>query len=82
LYTSRLGSLYELFLHDELHAANKTFFAPLAAERLPALDAITGDKLAALRRIFERLFDKDHIVRQNIFFLDTLESVRIIEGKA
>lgn len=74
--------VYELYLHDELHAANKTFFAPLAAERLPALDDITGDKPAALRRIFERLFDKDHIVRQNTFFLDTLESVRIIEGKA
>lgn len=52
------------------------------AERLPAMDTIKGDKLAALRQIFERLFDRDHLLRQNIFFLDTIESIRIIEGKA
>jgi hypothetical protein len=52
------------------------------AQRLPAMDAIKGDKLAALGHIFERLFDRDHLLRQNTFFLDTIESIRIIEGKA
>jgi hypothetical protein len=65
-----------------LHEAGRAFFEPLAAEKLPALADIKGDKLTHLRRIFERLFDREHPVRQNIFFLDTLESVRIIEGKA
>lgn len=74
--------VYELYLPDEIHAAGKEFFAPLAAERLPALAEIKGDKLSGLRQIFERLFHKDHVIRQNIFFLDTIESIRIIEGKA
>jgi type I restriction-modification system DNA methylase subunit len=74
--------VYELYLTDEMHEAGKQFFGPLAAEGLPALDDMQGDKLAGLRHIFERLFDRDHIIRQNIFFLDTIESVRIIEGKA
>ncbi len=74
--------VYELYLPDELHEAGRTFFEPLASEKLPALADIKGDTLAHLRRIFERLFDREHPIRQNIFFLDTLESVRIIEGKA
>jgi len=74
--------VYELFFSEELHKAGKYFFKPLAEENLPALDAIKGDKTAKLRTIFERLFDKDHVIRKNCFFLDTLETVRIIEGKA
>jgi len=74
--------VYELYLPDEIHTAGREFFAPLLAERLPALAEIKGDKLSGLRQIFERLFHKDHVIRQNIFFLDTIESIRIIEGKA
>ena len=74
--------VYELFFPDELHAAKKYFFKHLAEEKLPALDEIKSDKIAKLRSIFERLFDKEHVIRKNGFFLDTLESVRIIEGKA
>ena len=74
--------VYELYLEDEIHEAGKQFFHPLMKESLPALDNIKGDKLSALRQIFERLFDRNHLIRQNIFFLDTIESVRIIEGKA
>ncbi|MEW6210799.1 MAG: hypothetical protein AB1631_20710, partial [Acidobacteriota bacterium] len=74
--------VYELYLTEEIHQSGRKFFEPLMAERLPAMNAIKGDKLAALREIFERLFDRDHIIRQNIFFLDTIESIRIIEGKA
>lgn len=73
---------YELYLPDEVHGAGREFFAPFVAENLPALAEIKGDKLSALRQIFERLFHKDHVIRQNIFFLDTIESIRIIEGKA
>ena len=73
--------VYELYLPDEIHTAGKQFFAPLIAERLPALDEIKGDKLAALRQIFERLYDRNHVIRKNIFFLDTIESVRISKAR-
>lgn len=66
------------------NCTGREIFTPLAAERLPALDVIKGDnqaRLNTLRQIFERLFHKDHVIRQNIFFPDTIESARIIEGK-
>lgn len=72
---------YELYLTEEIHQAGKEFFRPLFAEKLPAINEIKADKLTEIRRIFDRLFHRDHIIRQNIFFLDTIESVRIIEGK-
>ena len=75
--------VYELFFPDELHKASRYFFRHLQDENLTALDAVKGDKMARLRTIFERLFDKEHVIRKNCFFLDTLETVRIIEeGKA
>ena len=72
---------YELYLTEEIHQAGKEFFRPLFAEKLPAINEIKADKLTEIRQIFDRLFHRDHIIRQNIFFLDTIESVRIIEGK-
>ncbi|MBK7513478.1 MAG: Eco57I restriction-modification methylase domain-containing protein [Chloracidobacterium sp.] len=76
------GLVYELYLAKEIQEAQKYFFKPLKDEKLPAVDKIHGDKLAEIRRIFECLFDRNHVIRKNIFFLDTLEIVRIIEGKA
>ena len=73
---------YELYLAEEIHAAGKEFFAPLLRENLPNIDDIEGDKSAKIKQIFERLFNQDHIIRQNIVSLDTIENVRIIEGKA
>ena len=76
------GMVYELYLPDELHAAGRHIIKHVEAEHLPALEDIEGDKLAALQGIFERLYAKDHPVRENLYFLDSLETVRIIEGKA
>jgi hypothetical protein len=74
--------MYELFFPDELHRSGKHFLQPLAQENLPPLCEISGNKTATLQTIFARLFDKDHVIRKNRFFLDTLEIVRIIEAKA
>lgn len=41
-----------------------------------------GDKLPALRIIFQRLQAQDHPIRRNLFALDTLPIIRLIEGKA
>ena len=76
------GLVYELYLTDELHRADKYFFKPLLDEHLSPIEEISGDKISALRDIFEHLFDRKHSVRKNLFFLDSLETIRIIEGKA
>ena len=76
------GLVYESYLREELHQGEKQFFNPLLDERLPQLEEIRGDKMSALREIFERLYERTHLVRSNLFFLDSVKSIRIIEGKA
>ena len=78
------GLVYELYLPDELHQGDKHFFAPLLEEQLPPLEDIeevNGDKMPAFRDIFDQLSNKHHPVERNLFFLDSLESIRIIEGR-
>ncbi len=76
------GLVYESYLREELHHGDKQFFKPLLDERLPQLEEIRGDKMSALRKLFERLYERTHPVRSNLFFLDSVKSVRIIEDKA
>ena len=76
------GLVYESYLGEELHQGQKEFFKPLLDERLPQLEEIRGDKMSALQEIFERLYERTHPVRRNLFFLDSVKPIRIIEGKA
>ena len=77
--------VYELYLPDDLHQDNKYFFQPLFDEQLPQLEEDeeqNSDKMSVLRDIFEQLYDKNHTVARNLFFLDSVKSIRIIESKA
>ena len=76
------GLVYESYLKEELHQGGKHFFKPLLDEGLPQIEEIRGDEMPALREIFERLYEKTHPVRSNLFFLDSVKPIRIIEGKA
>ena len=76
------GLAYESYLREELHQGEKQFFKPLLDERLPQLEEIRGDEMSALQEIFERLYERTHPVRRNLFFLDSVKPIRIIEGKA
>ena len=76
------GLVYESYLREALHQGKKQFFKPLLEERLPQLEEIRGDKMVSLREIFERLYERTHPIRRNLFFLDSVEPIRIIEGKA
>jgi TaqI-like C-terminal specificity domain/Eco57I restriction-modification methylase len=75
------GCVYELFLGEELHASDKRFFEPLANEPLPSLAERGGDESEVINHVFQRLSSVDNIVRKNLYFLDNLESIRIIEEK-
>jgi hypothetical protein len=72
----------ELYLPNELHAHDKEFMRHLLHEDLPTIDKIQDDKIQALRKIFRRLFDKEHPIRVGIFFLDSVPVVRTIRGVA
>ena len=75
------GLAYESYLSEELHQGEKQFFKPLLAERLPQLEEIRGDKMAALQEIFECLYERTHPIRRNLFFLDSVKPIRIIEDR-
>ena len=75
------GLVYECYLPETLHQGDKYFFKPLLDEHLPQLEEILGDKMSAFRGIFEHLYERTHPVRKNLFFLDSLKPIRIIEGK-
>ena len=76
------GMVYEAYLPDELHKGRKHFFQPLLDEQLPRLENIQGDKMSACRDIFERLYERTHPIAVNLFFLDSVKPIRIIESKA
>lgn len=76
------GMVYESYLPDELHKGSKHFFQPLLDEQLPQLEEIQGDKMSAFRDIFEHLHERTHPIRINLFFLDSVKPIRIIESKA
>ena len=74
--------VYELFFPEPLHAAGLHFFRLAEQAKLPALSEIEGRELAALRAKFEELYAPNHPLRQGLFALDSIEEIRIIEGKA
>lgn len=75
--------VYELFLPEPLHAAGLHFFRIAKdAELEPLARMKPGTELARLRAKFEQLYKSDHPLRQSLFALDSIEEVRIIEGKA
>jgi adenine-specific DNA-methyltransferase len=75
------GLVYELYLPEDLHAHGFTFANHLKDENLPTLNENQNNKLEVIRTIFNRLYDQEHPIRQNLFALDTLPVIRMIEGK-
>ena len=75
------GLVYEAYLPAELHKSDKVFLQPLLDEGLPSIEEIQGDKMSAFRDIFELLYDRMHPIRRNLFFLDSVKPVRVIQGK-
>ncbi|MCE2413648.1 tetratricopeptide repeat protein [Candidatus Poribacteria bacterium] len=75
------GLVYESYLPEDLHKGDKHFFQPLLEEQLPLCEEIQGDKMPALRDIFEMLYERTHPIRRNLFFVDSVKPVRVIQGK-
>lgn len=72
------GLVYELYFPEEIHAAGKEIL-PHLGELTPLTEEMSEEeKLAVIRREFERLYDPNHPVRNHLETLDSVEEVRII----
>lgn len=84
-YWERLlnGLVYELYFPEEVHGAGLRFFDLVAETQLPVIHTIPESKhMHHLRQRFETLYDGAHPLRVALDRLQTLDTVRIIEGKA
>lgn len=72
------GLVYELYFPDEIKAANKEIL-PHLGELEPLTDDMSeAEKLAIIQREFDRLYDPNHPVRNNLETLDSVDVVRTI----
>ena len=77
------GLVYELYFPEEVHGAGLKLFDLVESAKIPDVEKLPETKrLAHLRTLFETLHDGIHPLRKALDKLQTLETVRIIEGKA
>jgi len=73
------GIVFELYFPTELKSANKEILKYLG-DLKPITDSMSDEeKLAVIQSEFERLYDPNHPVRNNLETLDSIEEVRIIK---
>jgi hypothetical protein len=71
--------IYELYFISEIKSAGKEILKHLG-DLKPITDEMSDEeKLAIIQSEFERLYDPNHPVRNNVETLDSVEEVRIIK---
>lgn len=76
------GLVLEIFFSDELHAANIRLFDACEAAGIAKLATLQGDALRqAAEDMAATIFANNHLIYAMLFDLQTLEVVRLIEGK-
>ena len=48
--------------------------------RSPVDDITDGQKMKIITQTFNELYDKNYPVRQNLYYMDSIEEIRIIKG--
>ena len=74
--------VYELFFGDTLLTSGLNFFDITADLKLPPISEIKGSEHEEIQLLFDEVYSGDHRLRQSLFSLDSVETIRIIEGKA
>lgn len=75
------GMVYELYFPELLKRHNREIIKHLG-ELAELTESMSDEKKLSLTKIvFNRLNDKNHPVRTNLFYMDSIPEIRIIEGK-
>lgn len=73
---------YELYFPEDFPDLDKQVSHQLKIAQIPSLANLPEEPFMALHTLFERLYAPELPVRQALLFLDTIESVRVIEEAA
>ena len=75
------GMVYDLYFPELLKQNNRTIIEHLG--ELPAFTESMSDnqKLEIINTVFNRLNEKNHPVRVNLFYMNSIPEIAIIEGK-
>lgn len=73
--------VYELYLPNELHAAQRFPQKVIGAVKLPQLTGNTNQDLQNILDLYNQLYDPQHEVRRLVHYLDSIPEVRLIEAK-
>ncbi len=74
------GCVYELYFEESLKKSEKDILKYLG--ELPAITPTASQEqtLAMIKTVFNRLYDRDHPVRQRLYYMDSVKEIRIIKG--
>jgi adenine-specific DNA-methyltransferase len=74
------GMVYELYFPELLKQHNRTIIEHLG--ELPAFTDSMNDnqKMEIINTVFNRLNEKNHPVRVNLFYMNSIPEIKIIEG--
>ena len=73
------GIIYELYFPQEIRSGGKEILRYLGDLKAITDDMSDEEKLAIIQSEFERLYDPNHPVRNNLETLDSIEEVRVIK---
>jgi len=76
------GLIYEIYFPEEFQYAEKSISRLLTPDLIPPLENTATEKLSYLQQRFQEMYQQNHPVRQVLFFLDTIEAVRVIEERS
>ena len=76
------GVVYELYFPESFKDAEVNLSELLIKENLQSIEQCNDDVVTSICNLFERIYIPEHPVRKSLFFLDTIEAVRVVEEHA
>src|SRR5690554_23299 len=69
--------IFEVYFEEILHKNDKYFIKHLS--RLPSLVKNTQDDFNIITEIFNKLSSKENPIQQNLYYLDSIDEIRLIK---
>lgn len=74
--------IYEIYFPEEFQDAEKSVSRLLTPDLIPPLENTTSEKITFLQQRFHEMYQQNHLVRQMVSYLDTIDAVHVIEERS